>query len=128
MSGPLIHIDDLQFSTEYCQHVETENKTVFMALDFTQETTKAKLIQWVSQGFPANYLITTLPVKGLLQPATGFYRCSDGTDRSLEEYIQFFLGITIQDYIQRYQNTLQGITLSQFTNPRNATMAILISK
>ena len=134
MSGPLIHIDDLAYTPEFFQQVESDNKDRFNALDLTTVEIKRKLIEWVSKQFPVNFHIATLPVKGNKAPATGYYKCSDGTDRPLQDYISFFLNTGLQDFLQLHQSKLVGIRLSVFvhlpsdTNSVTDELNILVSK
>lgn len=130
MSGPLIHIDDLAYTPEFFQQVEYDNKTMFNSLDLTTPEIKSKLIEWVSKQFPRNFHITTLPVKGTKAPATGYYKCSDGTDRGLQEYISFFLNMGLQDFLESHQSKVVGIRLSVFAHASSVAdeLKILISK
>lgn len=134
MSGPLIHIDDLAYTPEFFQQVEYDNKTTFNSLDLTTPEIKSKLIEWVSKQFPRNFHITTLPVKGTKAPATGYYKCSDGTDRGLQDYISFFLNMSLQDFLESHQSKVVGIRLSVFAhqssdmNSVTDELKILISK
>lgn len=134
MSGPLIHIDDLAYTPEFFQQVEYDNKTTFNSLDLTTPEIKSKLIEWVSKQFPRNFHIATLPVKGTKAPATGYYKCSDGTDRGLQDYISFFLNMSLQDFLESHQSKVVGIRLSVFAhqssdmNSVTDELKILISK
>ena len=134
MSGPLIHIDDLAYTPEFFQQVESDNKTMFNSLDLTTSEIKSKLIEWVSKQFPRNFHIATLPVKGTKAPATGYYKCSDGTDRGLQDYISFFLNMGLQDFLESHQSKVVGIRLSVFAhqssdmNSVTDEIKILISK
>lgn len=130
MSGPLIHIDDLAYTPEFFQQVEYDNKTTFNSLDLTTSEIKSKLIEWVSKQFPRNFHIASLPVKGTKAPATGYYKCSDGTDRGLQDYISFFLNMGLQDFLESHQSKLVGIRLSVFAHASSVAdeLKILISK
>ena len=134
MSGPLIHIDDLAYTPEFFQQVESDNKATFNALDLTTVEIKSKLIEWVSKQFPSDFHITPLPVKGTKAPATGYYKCSDGTDRGLQDYISFFLNAGIQNFLESHQSKITGIRLSVFAhqssdmNSVTDELKILISK
>lgn len=131
---PLINIYELAYTPEFYQQVESDNKARFNALDLTTAEIKSKLIEWVSKQFPSNFHIVSLPVRGTKAPETGYYKCSDGTDRPLQEYIFFFLNKTLQDFLQSYQTKLRGISLSVLeqissdTNSVSDQLMILISK
>lgn len=136
MASPalLIHIDDLAYTPEFFQQVESDNRAAFNTLDLTTPEIKSKLVEWVSKQFPRNFHIATLPVKGTKAPATGYYKCSDGTDRGLQDYISFFLNMGLQDFLESYQSKITGIRLSVFAHTSSDTnsvadeLKILISK
>lgn len=130
---PLINIYELAYTLEFYQQVESDNRARFNALDLTTAEIKSKLIEWVSKQFPSNFHIVSLPVKGTKASETGYYKCSDGTDRPLQEYIFFFLNKTLQDFLQSYQIKLRGISLSVLEQISSDTgvsdeLMILISK
>jgi len=127
---PLINIHDLAYTPQFYQQVESDNNVRFNALDFTTPEIKIKFIEWASKQFPSNFHIVSLPVKGTKEPTTGYYKCSDGTDRPLQDYICFFLNKTIQDFLQTYQSKITGILLSVFAQTSSVSdeLMILISK
>jgi hypothetical protein len=127
---PLINIDDLAYTPQFYQQVESDNNARFNALDFTTAEIKIKCIEWASKQFPSNFHIISLPVKGTKALTTGYYKCSDGTDRALQDYISFFLNKTLQDFLETYQSKITGILLSVFaqTSSDSDELMILISK
>jgi len=102
----MISVNDILNSAEYFSHLETENRKAFI-LDYT--ALKKNLISWVAKGYPDEYTVFTFPVTGLME--NGLYKCSDSTNRGLEDYVPFFLQTSLSELIAGYQAKVGGIKL-----------------
>jgi hypothetical protein len=90
--------------------IESTNAATLNSMDFA--TLKSTLYGWAGAGYTESFLAYSFPIQ--LPPAQfqELYDCSDGTPRDIWEYIAFFLGKTIPEYIANYQANIQGITLT----------------
>lgn len=69
------------------------------------ETLRASLLRWAAAGFPNAYTVYEFP---LTTPSV----CSDGVARSLEEYIVFVSGKTIQEHVDILRSRMTDISVS----------------
>lgn len=113
-----ICLNDILNSTDYLLGIEATNNKVFNSLDYN--LLKTNLLSWVGKGYPDSYIVFTFPVVGLME--NGLYKCSDYTDRSLEDYATFFLKKELSELITTYQAKVGGIRLSHSTNTNSVNI------
>jgi len=101
-----ICIDDILSSIEVLHQTETQHKSLLESISgISYDFLKPKLIEWAVGGFRNAH-----PVYEIYLSAPPL--CSDGQPRSLQDYIQFISGKSIQDHVSALQARLQGITVS----------------
>ena len=105
----IVSMEALLSSVNTFSAIETGNKN-------TLETpTTATLVQnlhaWAGTGFADSYPIYQFTL--VAPQSTGNkYSCSDGTARTVFDYIPFLLGYTLPTFIANLQAKFPGITLS----------------
>jgi len=106
---PLISIEDLLSSQEILLQIEELNKKNLELLNVT--TLKKNLLAWAAAGFTDSINVYSFPIQ---KPpvVTGLYTCSDGVNRTIWDYIVFFLGYPILTLVERIQGTLKDINLT----------------
>lgn len=113
-----ICLNDILNSTDYLLGLEATNNKVLNSLDYN--FLKTNLLSWVGKGYPDSYIVFTFPVVGLME--NGFYKCSDYTNRSLEDYVTFFLKKELSELIASYQRKIGGIRLSHMTDTNSVNL------
>jgi hypothetical protein len=109
MAAVEVNIADIINSHNVFIQIEQQNKTNLNSLNFT--TFKTTMYKWAALNYPASFLAYSFPVT--TPPMTGgLYSCSDGTPRSIWDYIPFFLNKSIQDWLAAYQTKVSGINLT----------------
>jgi hypothetical protein len=106
---PLISIEELLSSQEILLQIEQLNKTNLELLNVT--TLKKNLLAWAAAGFTDSINVYSFPIQ---KPpvVVGLYTCSDGVNRTIWDYIVFFLGYPILTLVERIQGTLKDIKLT----------------
>jgi hypothetical protein len=105
----VLTLDDVLDVSKVYATIENNNKYLFQNLDYA--LLKTNLFTWATQDFPDSYSVYHLPVS--LPPGeTGKIRCSDGAVRNIWDYIVFCLGSTLQELMDYYHKSLNGITLT----------------
>ena len=106
---PFLSLDDLLSSQEILLQIEQLNKTNLELLNLT--TLKKNLLAWAAAGFTDSINVYSFPIQ---KPpvVTGLYTCSDGVNRTIWDYIVFFLGYPILTLVERIQGTLKDINLT----------------
>ena len=93
--------------------IENLNKTNFYSLNFGQF--RANLYKWAAQGYPDSFLAYSFPV--MTPSMNGYlYNCSDGNPKNIWDYIPFCLNLSLQDWLNTYQQKVDGIKLSFSVN------------
>ena len=89
--------------------IEGGNKQRFE--NFQQAPFIQKLHSWAATGFPDSYLVYEIEV--VPSEKTGnTYACSDGIKREIWEYIPFFLGYSINTFVENMNKKIKDITLT----------------
>ena len=106
---PFLSLDDLLSSQEILLQIEQLNKTNLELLNLT--TLKKNLLAWAAAGFTDSINVYSFPIQ---KPpvVTGLYTCSDGVNRTIWDYIVFFLGYPILTLVERIQGNLKDIKLT----------------
>jgi len=106
---PFLSLDDLLSSQEILLQIEQLNKTNLELLNLT--TLKKNLLAWAAAGFTDSINVYSFPIQ---KPpvVVGLYTCSDGVNRTIWDYIVFFLGYPILTLVERIQGTLKDIKLT----------------
>jgi len=99
-------MDELILSHGAILAQEANDKTTISTL-LTQSrgTLRDPLFKWAAAGFTANYIIQEFT---LIPPAI----CSDGILRSIPDYFQYCLGITLGNLLPKIQALVDGMTFS----------------
>lgn len=113
-----ICLNDILNSPDYLLGLEATNNKVLNSLDYN--LLKTNLLSWVGKGYPDSYIVFTFPVVGVME--NGLYKCSDNTNRSLEDYATFFLKKELSELIASYQTKVGGIRLSHSTNTNSVNI------
>ena len=117
---PPIRLEDILSSVELLQSKEIADKSLLESIaTISYDALKPRLIQWAVSGFRNAYTIHEIPM-------TAPPLCSDGQTRSLQDYIEFISGKTIQAHVAELQTRLADIVVSfAYTG---ASIAIVVSK
>jgi len=106
-TGPIITtIDELvasQGAVAAKQVIDTAS--VAPLLSSSRELLRAPLFQWAATGFSPNYIIQEFT---LVPPPI----CADGVTRTVVEYFQLCLGVTLGNLLPTLQALVDGMTLS----------------
>jgi len=117
---PPIRLEDILSSVELLQSKEIADKSLLESIaTVSYDALKPRLIQWAVGGFRNAYTIHEIPM-------TTPPLCSDGEVRSLQDYIEFISGKTIQTHVAELQARLADIVVSfAYTG---SSIAIVVSK
>lgn len=103
MEPEVLRLSDLLDEKTRLQQQETADATALDAIRTCSLTVlRPKLLSWVEQGMPNAWSIFSIPIKEI-------YDCSDGSPRTLAEYIEFCSGKTIQEHTEGLQARLPDI-------------------
>jgi len=103
---PPILLDDILSSMEVLRVTEAEHKSLLESIGtLSADSIRPRLIQWATSGFRNAYPIHEI----YLSPPSV---CSDGQTRSLQDYIQFVSGKTIQEHVAVLQARMPDIVVS----------------
>ena len=109
----VITLEDIQNE----QSVLVQNETNFKdfltqnVLNVPLASIRPRLIQWANLQYPDGYTIINVPIT---VPQT----CSDGTNRSAREYIEFCLGMSISEVMSTLSSRITGVILTyRITQP-----------
>lgn len=101
-----IYLDDILSSVEVLQQTESEHRSLLESVGtLPYDYLKPTLIQWATSGFRNAYPIHQIAI-------TPPSLCSDGQARSLQDYIQFVSGKTIQEHVAVLQARLPDMVVS----------------
>ena len=118
MSEYVVTMDDLlQNQTTALQQEDTDRaglQPFVTPTDFS-----APLSRWVSSGFQSPFTIFAVQ---FTVPSV----CSDGVKRTPHEYICFLLGKTVNEQVESFQTSFQGIKVSYLVT--DTTLSIQVSK
>jgi len=106
----IVSLDDIL--EEANTYLTTENNNKHMLQNLNYDLLKTNIITWAKQGFSDSYPVYQLPVTLPPGDPTQLIRCSDGGLRNIWEYIEFFLGSSMQSVIDEIHAKLDGITLT----------------
>ena len=114
---PFLSLDDLLSSQEILLEIEELNKKNLELLNLT--TLKKNLLAWAAAGFTDSINVYSFSIQ---KPpvVAGLYTCSDGVNRTIWDYIVFFLGYPILTLVERIQANLKDIKLT-FSLQENPT-------
>jgi hypothetical protein len=99
-------IDELIASHGAILAKETADKaTVAVLLEESRGTLRDPLFKWAAAGFPANYIIKEFTIT---PPPV----CSDGVTRSVVDYFQYCLGVTLGNLLPSLQSLVNGMIFS----------------
>jgi hypothetical protein len=76
-------------------------------------------IRWATAGFPENYTLLSFTIN---PPSP----CSDGTTRSVYEYISYLIGTDLGDAVTRFDGFFQGMTIAY--NITGSAFTLVVSK
>ncbi len=101
-----IYLDDILSSVQVLQQTEAEHRSLLESVGtLPYDYLKPALIQWATTGFRNAYPIHEIRI-------TPPSLCSDGQARSLQDYIQFVSGRTIQEHVATLQSRLPDMVVS----------------
>jgi hypothetical protein len=122
----LITFDELITATTSLQAIESSNKQKLELFD--RDIFMQNLQAWAGTGFQDSYVIYDLPIVSSTL-TDGKFKCSDGINRDVWEYICFCLGYPITTLVQTFQARVTGMTFtfSVVTNPA-ISLKIHVSK
>jgi hypothetical protein len=109
VSTVVITLDDLITSTSALQAIEASNKQKLELFD--NSVLLANLHQWAGSGFQNSYLVYQLSIV-TPQKNANMYLCSDGTSKTVWDYIPFCLGYPITTLVATFQARVSGMTFS----------------
>ena len=102
----IITLDELLASHEAILFKETTDKAnISHFVNINSESIRASMFGWASQGFPDIYPIMNLQITP--PPA-----CSDGVVRTLYEYVEYCMGITMAQMVTNIQLRVKDIEIS----------------
>lgn len=79
---------------------------------------KSKLLEWATKRFPAAYPIWSVNVE--VPP-----RCSDGVTRDIQAYLEFCLGMTLAELLNKLQPKFVDIQLTYMFQGSTFSIAVL---
>ena len=98
---------------------QVDKNSLSILISESRGNLRVPLFQWAAQGFPVGYVVQTFSLDA---PPI----CSDGVSRSVNQYFEFCLGMTMGDLITSIQSRMSGIVLS-YTFMGN-TLQLKVSK
>lgn len=103
---PPISLSDILNDTQVLQRKEVADKAILESIgQISYEELRKKLVEWALRGFPNVYPINEVAVSA---PPV----CSDGEVRTLQDYILYCSGKTLQQHIEVLQQRVADITVS----------------
>jgi hypothetical protein len=109
VSTAVITLDDLISSTAALQAIEASNKQKLELFD--NSVLLANLHQWAGAGFQDSYVVYQFSIIPP-QKTMNMYSCSDGTPRTVWDYIPFCLGYPLTTLVATFQARVSGMTFS----------------
>ena len=101
-----LRLEDILSSVELLRSKESADKSLLESIaTISFDSLKPKLIQWAVSGFRNAYTIYEIP---MVAPPL----CSDGETRTLQDYVEFVSGKTIQAIVAELQARLADIVVS----------------
>lgn len=125
----IISLDDIINTRQIYLRTEEQIKGNLTSLDF--ELLKTNLYTWAAKGYQDSYAAYQLPVYPLPpdtpEPAASI-PCSDGSLRTIWDYIPFCLGMSIGELLQSYEAKLYGISLAYSLQANPYILVIHVTK
>jgi hypothetical protein len=102
----LFSVDTILSEYEILSQKEAADRTTLDTIEFPNtEDLRGKLLDWARRGFPDIFPIFSI----VINPPT---TCIDGVSRSLFGYIDYLMGITIAEKMNRLASKLGGMTVT----------------
>lgn len=102
----VITLNDLLSSIDVLRKKEADDSALLFALGKTPtEELQTKLMKWAMLGFPPSYQLLQFKIE--VPP-----KCSDGSFRTLDEYIVFCSGRQLREHVNDLQQRLVDIEVS----------------
>jgi hypothetical protein len=124
-----ISLDDIINTHQTYLRTEEQIKGNLTSLDF--ELLKTNLYTWAAKGYQDSYAAYHLPVypmpPDIPEPAAAI-PCSDGSLRTIWDYIPFCLGMSIGELLQSYEAKLYGISLAYSLQANPYILVIHVTK
>lgn len=120
-----VNLDDIMNSHNTLLEIEVRNKTSLNSLDFNQF--KSNLYKWAAEGYPDSFLAYSFPVVTPTMNAN-LYNCSDGNPKNIWDYIPFCLNLSLQDWLTKYQEKVNGFKLSFSINQNPYVVNIHVTR
>jgi len=116
----VITLEDIQNEQTVLLQNETNFKDFLTqnVLNVSLASIRPRLIQWATLNYPYGYTIINVPVS---VPEM----CSDGIYRSLGSYVEFCLGMTIDNMISALSQRITGVVLSVRLNPSSFEVIVI---
>lgn len=121
----LFSLDELLSSQTVLKQMETQNNTIFQSLNVP--LFKQNLMNWAASGFIDSANVYQFPVT-TIPSSDGKYSCSDGVNRTVWDYIPFFLGIPIDTFMSTLQTKTSGINLTHSVQENPVLLCIHASR
>ena len=102
----LFSVDTILSEYEIVSQKEASDRAILDTIEFPNvDDLGAKLVDWARRGFPDIFPIFSIVIS---PPA----KCLDGVSRSLFEYTDYIMGISIGDKMSRLSAKLGGMSVS----------------
>lgn len=121
----LFSLDELLSSQTVLKQMETQNNTIFQTLNVP--IFKQNLMNWAASGFIDSTNVYQFPVT-TIPSDDGKYSCSDGVNRTVWDYIPFFLGVPIDTFMSTLQAKTSGINLTHSVQENPVVLCIHASR
>jgi hypothetical protein len=109
-------------ATEVLQQKEVADKATLESIgSMSLDTLRTNLVRWTMLGFPNAWPI-------LLVTVTPPSVCSDGTTRSLEEYISFCSGKTLTEHVAALQAKVSSADIRIGFANLGGAIAVVVTK
>ena len=106
---PIININTLVTSQAALAESERLIKENIFTIDF--DLLNTNLIRWAALNFPQSHVVYEIPISPQKTP-TGQYRCSDGVQRNIWEYLTFVMGCDLATWTVKIEQHIYGMNLS----------------
>ncbi len=114
----VIRISDILNTIQADRVRELQDKAKFDSIaSLPYSVVRATLAQWVALGFPNAYTLCEIPIT--VPPL-----CSDGVVRTLDQYISFCSGKSIQEHVALLQERMPDISVG-FTYTGNSIRLVV---
>jgi hypothetical protein len=120
-SSVIISLSDLITSTATLQAIEAANKQRLETFDTA--IFLSNLQQWAGSGFKDSYPVYEFSVVNP-QKTLNMHSCSDGTPRTVWDYIPFCMGYPITTLVAKLQEKVSDMTLTFSLEDTNETIVL----